>query len=121
MKCSSLSKAVGAGIISLSLATAPLLKPAVAQNAVQSSSPSPTTESSGPSFDTTPFQETKNDNNNFGWLGLIGLLGLAKLFQKRRGPERYRDPNVTTSTDYVDPNVSGSPGYIDPNATNRPD
>jgi len=101
MKFSSLSKAVGAGVISLSLATAPFIEPAAAQNAVPNN----------PTVDTTPFQETKNDFNNFGWLGLIGLLGLVKLFQKQKHePERYRDPNIGTST-----------GYVDPNARNRPD
>jgi len=109
MKFSSLSKAIGAGVISLSLATAPFIEPAAAQNAVQSSPG--TTESNNPTFDTTPLQETKNDFNNFGWLGLLGLLGLVKLFQKQHHePERYRDPNIGTST-----------GYVDPNAGNRPD
>lgn len=80
-----LSKIVGASILSISLATVPLSLPASAQNNTQ---PNTTEDTSKPTFDTTPFQETKNDNNNWGWLGLIGLIGLANLFRKPRQSAR---------------------------------
>lgn len=86
MKRSDLSKVVGAGVLSLSLAIVPLALPASAQT----SSP----ESNAPTMDTTPFQETKDDNNNWGWLGLLGLIGLANLFRKPKEPVVYQDPNA---------------------------
>ncbi len=73
MKRFNLSKVVGASVLSLSLAILPLSLPASAQTS---------TESNQPTIDTTPFQETRDDNNNWGWLGLIGLIGLANLFRK---------------------------------------
>ena len=78
MKRSNLPKFVGAGVLALSLAIMPLSLPASAQ----SSSP----ESTAPTLDTTPFQETKDDNNNWGWLGLLGLIGLANLLRKPQAP-----------------------------------
>jgi len=106
MNRSSLAKFVGAGVITLGLAMAPLALPATAQN---------TAESDSPTVDTTPFQETKNDFNNFGWLGLIGLIGLAKLFQKRSEPVQHRDSGVASSgyttepTDVNRPSSSTNP------------
>lgn len=87
MKRFNLSKVVGVAVLSLSLATVPLSLPASAQQ----SSP----ESNSPTLDTTPFQETKNDNNNWGWLGLLGLIGLANLFRKSKEPTAYSDPNAS--------------------------
>ena len=49
----------------------------------------------GPVLDTTPFQETSNDLNNWGWLGLLGLVGLANFF---RSPERVEVDERTVST-----------------------
>ena len=86
MKRFNSSKVVGVAILSLSLVTAPLSLPASAQ------SPSP--ESNAPTLDTTPFQETKNDNNNLGWLGLLGLIGLANLFRKPKQSVGSSDPNI---------------------------
>ncbi|MBE9181345.1 WGxxGxxG-CTERM domain-containing protein [Oculatella sp. LEGE 06141] len=77
---------VGAGILALGVALAPATLTANAQT-----DPSPT----NPTVDTTPFAESRTDSNNWGWLGLIGLLGLANLFRKSEEPTRYRDPNVT--------------------------
>jgi hypothetical protein len=74
-------KIVGAGMLAVSLAVMPLNLPASAQTGA---APNQTNveDNSRPTLDTTPFQETKNDNNNWGWLGLIGLIGLANLFRK---------------------------------------
>lgn len=86
MKRSNLSKFVGAGVLTLSIAILPLSLPASAQTGTQ---PNTTTEdTTSPTIDTTPFQETKDDNNNWGWLGLIGLIGLANLFRKPQEPVR---------------------------------
>lgn len=80
MKRSDLSKVVGAGVLTLSLAILPLSLPASAQTGGDSNTT--TEDTSKPTIDTTPFQETKDDHNNWGWLGLIGLIGLANLFRK---------------------------------------
>lgn len=90
MKRSDLSKVVGAGVLSLSLAMLPLSLPAFAQT---------NPESNAPVLDTTPFQETKDDNNNWGWLGLLGLIGLANLFRKPKETTVYRDPNAPTGSE----------------------
>jgi hypothetical protein len=95
---SKLSKIVGASVVAASLAVMPLSLPVSAQT----DSTAPTTtqtspESNAPTFDTTPFQETKDDNNNWGWLGLLGLIGLANLFRKPK-TVAYSDPNTVSST-----------------------
>lgn len=82
-------KIVGAGILALSLAVVPATLPAAAQN-----------NSNAPALDTTPFQETKDDNNNWGWLGLVGLIGLANLFRKPKSQTVYREPDATSRTGY---------------------
>lgn len=89
-----LSKVLGTSVLAASIAILPLYLPASAQTGTQ---PSPTTENTtSPTFDTTPLQETKNDNNNFGWLGLLGLIGLANLFRKPKEPVRYTtEPDST--------------------------
>ncbi len=83
MKSSNLSKIAGASVLALSLTILPSTLPASAQT---NPNRNPNVDRSGPTVDTTPFQETKDDNNNWGWLGLIGLIGLANLFRKE--PER---------------------------------
>ncbi len=101
---SKLSKIAGASVIAASLAVMPLSLPVSAQNADPTA---PTTtqtspESNSPTIDTTPFQETRDDNNNWGWLGLLGLIGLANLFRKPK-TVAYEDPstvNRTTTTRY---------------------
>lgn len=90
MKHNSLSKIASAGVLTLSLALLPSL-PSYAQTTT-SPTTTPTVESTGPVLDTTPFQETRDDNNNWGWLGLLGLLGLLNLFRKPKAPTVYRDP-----------------------------
>lgn len=93
MKTSDLSKIFGASALAASIAILPLSLPASAQTDTQTS---PTTENTtSPTFDTTPFQETENDNNNWGWLGLLGLIGLANLFRKPKEPVRYTEPDTT--------------------------
>lgn len=90
---SAFSKIVGASILAASVTLLPLTLPVSAQTDTQ---PSTTTEDkTSPTFDTTPFQETKNDNNNWGWLGLLGLIGLANLFRKPKEPVRYTEPDTT--------------------------
>lgn len=95
MKISDLSKIFGASVLAATIAIIPLSLPASAQTDTQ---PSTTTEDkTSPTFDTTPFQETKNDNNNFGWLGLLGLIGLANLFRKSK-TVAYSDSGTVNST-----------------------
>ncbi len=87
MKSFCFSKIISLGILSLSLAALPLTVPASAQNA-------PTTRN----ITTAP----NTIDSNWGWLGLLGLIGLAGLAgaRKHEEPTRYRDPNVTTETEY---------------------
>ena len=79
MKISTLSKAVGASVLALSLATLP----ATAQT---NNAPGSTTDNSpSTTTDTTQTQgtdattRTNDDGFDWGWLGLIGLAGLAGL------------------------------------------
>jgi hypothetical protein len=96
---SKLTKIAGASVIAASLALMPLSLPVSAQNAdpnaptIIQTSP----ESNGLIRDTTPFQENRNDNNNWGWLGLLGLIGLANLFRKPK-TVAYSDPGTVNST-----------------------
>jgi len=90
-----LSRIAGAGLLALSLSMIPLTLPASAQTN------STTTNSDKTTLDTTPFQETKNDgDHNFGWLGLLGLIGLANLLRKDKPRahqvERYAVGSTTT-------------------------
>ncbi|MEG4036433.1 WGxxGxxG family protein [Microcoleus sp. Pol12B5] len=89
VKPSDLSKNAAATIIALSLAVLPSAMPASAQT--ESAPAQNNTESNGVVLDRTPFQESKEDNNHWGALGLLGILGLANLFRKDE-PKRYRDP-----------------------------
>ena len=96
---SKFTKIAGASVMAASLALMPLSLPVSAQNADPNA---PTTiqtspESNAPTLDTTPFQETKDDNNNWGWLGLLGLIGLANLFRKPKTVD-YSDPGTVNST-----------------------
>jgi hypothetical protein len=81
MKSSNLSKLAGSSLIALSLAFAVSALPVSAQN---NSDPNRTT------LDTTPLQESENDNNHWGALGLLGLIGLANLFRKDDEPVHHR-------------------------------
>jgi hypothetical protein len=87
-KSANVLKWIGTGVLAASVALTPLALPADAQT-----DPSP----SNPTLDTTPFAESDTDSNNWGWLGLIGLIGLANLFRKPKTVERYRDPEVSTA------------------------
>lgn len=81
---------LGAGVLAMSLATLPMTVPAIAQ-----------TDSNAPTLDTTPLQETRDDNNNWGWLGLLGLIGLANLFRQPKTQHTvYREPEPTVRRDY---------------------
>ncbi|HEY9693057.1 MAG TPA: WGxxGxxG family protein [Oculatellaceae cyanobacterium] len=97
MKNSNLSKIAGASLLALSLSFLPSHLPASAQdNTTTTPNNTTTTDNNKPVLDTTPFQETKNDNNNWGWLGLLGLIGLANLFRKDEHHE-HRHENETVS------------------------
>ena len=89
VKPSNISKTTAATLIALSLAVLPSALPAEAQT--NSDPAQNNTDSNGAVVDRTPFQESKNDNNHWGALGLLGILGLANLFRKDE-PKRYRDP-----------------------------
>ncbi|MEG4859962.1 WGxxGxxG family protein [Microcoleus sp. K1-B6] len=89
VKPSDISKNTVATVIALSLAVLPSAMPASAQT--ESAPAQNNTDSNGVVLDRTPFQESKNDNNHWGALGLLGILGLANLFRKDE-PKRYRDP-----------------------------
>jgi len=93
MKNSNLSKIAGASLLALSLSLLPSQLPASAQN-----NNTTTTDNNKPTLDTTPFQETKNDNNNWGWLGLLGLIGLANLFRKDEHHEHRHETDSVTGT-----------------------
>lgn len=99
MKGSDLSKAIGAGILSLSIAVLPV--------SAQNNSPDGTgTTAPNTTVDTAPTtgvaDTTDDDGFDWDWLGLLGLIGLAGLAgKKRQEPTRYRDPDV----------AAGTPGY----------
>jgi len=94
MKISSLSKVVGLGALSISLAVAPLAIPASAQDA--------TTNAPAIDAPVPDAEDVAEADRNFdwGWLGLLGLLGLAGLTGRREEPVRYREPEATTRTTY---------------------
>ncbi|MDP8933867.1 MAG: WGxxGxxG-CTERM domain-containing protein [Cyanobacteriota bacterium] len=84
-----ISKNAAATLIALSLAVLPSAMPASAQT--ESAPAQNNNNSNGVVLDRTPLQESKEDNNHWGALGLLGILGLANLFRKDE-PKRYRDP-----------------------------
>lgn len=89
VKPSDISKNAAATLIALSLAVLPSAMPASAQT--NSAPAQNNNNSNGVVLDRTPLQESKEDNNHWGALGLLGILGLANLFRKDE-PKRYRDP-----------------------------
>lgn len=95
MKLSNLSKAVGAGVLSLSLAVLPSSLPVSAQTSSDTTSPAAGTTEGGTQTQGTNSAETGDRDFDWGWLGLIGLAGLAGLSGKREEPTRYRDPGTT--------------------------
>lgn len=84
MKYSTISKLVGAGILTAGLAIAPLTLPATAQNSVDSNTDT--------SEETVPGEQGDRDFD-WGWLGLLGLIGLAGL--RKQDSTEYRNPNST--------------------------
>lgn len=94
MKSIPISKALGASLLAASLVVAPLALPSVAQNAPEVTTDADAADSdsdSGPVLDTTPFQEQEGKIDNFGWLGLLGALGLLNLFRKSKANVEYRE------------------------------
>jgi hypothetical protein len=87
MKSRDFSKIIKAGVLAAGLMLLPVAPSALAQ-----------TENNNPTLDTTPLQESEDDANNWGWLGLIGLIGLANLFRKPKTTEVYREPDVARGT-----------------------
>ena len=85
VKKSDLSKVVGAGVLTLSMAILPLTLSASAQTG--------TTTENNPQLQGTDVVATRDNDFDWGWLGLIGLAGLAGLARKREEPTRYRDPD----------------------------
>lgn len=95
MKGSDLSKVVGAGVLTLSMAVLPLTTPASAQTNTDTN----TTTNTAPSQDVRTVESDRNFD--WGWLGLLGLLGLAGLAgRKHEEPTRYPDPDPVSRTGY---------------------
>ena len=87
-----LTRAVGAGFLTLSMAMLPLTLPVNAQV-------------TDPRVETTP-RTTVYDRQDFnwGWLGLIGLFGLAGLAGRKSSgePTAYRESTAPGTTTYRD-------------------
>ena len=98
MKCSDLSKVIGAGIIAAGLALAPAHLPASAQTDTTGGTNSTTTK-------TTPGSDVASADADrgfdWGWLGLLGLSGFFGLIPRKR-EENVR---YTTTTGDHDPAV----------------
>jgi hypothetical protein len=92
MKHSDLSKVLGAGILTLSMAILPIALPASAQS---SNTTDPSNASPG---DTAVYQDGSVDQGqrsfDWGWLGLLGLIGLAGRLANKRSETTYTEPNV---------------------------
>jgi len=88
MKSAALSKFIGAGVISLSLATLPLTLPASAQTDAGTTS----------TYNTTDTAVEGDRDFDWGWLGLLGLIGLAGLTKRHEEPVRYREPEEASRT-----------------------
>lgn len=95
MKSSNLSKFIGAGVLTLSMAVLPLTLPASAQT--DSTAPNTTTGDTTTTTTTQGTDATGDRDFDWGWLGLLGLAGLAGL-AKRSEPARYQDPNPVGGT-----------------------
>ena len=87
-------RAVGAGVLTLSMGILPLTLAAQAQ----------TTTDSGANTASGTTSYGNRNGFDWGWLGLIGLAGLAGLGGKKREsePTAYRDPNAPGATTYRD-------------------
>lgn len=96
-----LTKAIGASVLSLSMAMLPLTLPVKAQVTEPGTAPGTTQ----PGVQTTPRTTVRQEDDfDWGWLGLIGLFGLAGLAGRKRNdePTRYRDPSTPGATTYRD-------------------
>jgi len=128
MKSFNLSKVVGASVLVASLATLPLALPASAQNGTVTDS----TQAAPGDIATYGDGETDEGRRAFdwGWIGLLGLVGLAGRLAKHRtetvGYSEHNEINqVSTSEEtlrYKDPNEMNRIGtddqavrYKDPN------
>lgn len=133
MKSFNLSKVVGAGVLVASLATLPLALPASAQTETLRDS----SQAAPGDIATYGDGETDKGSRSFdwGWLGVLGLLGLAgRLAKHRTEPVVYREHNeinrsVTTeeAVRYRDPQemnrldtTEKAVRYRDPKEMNRP-
>ena len=130
MKSFNLSKLVGAGVLVASLATLPLV-PASAQNGTVTDS------SKAAPGDIAVYENGETDKSertfDWGWVGLLGLLGLAGRLAKHDQDPVYRhnqtNPLGTTeeSVRFRDPEEINRPviteeslRYRDPQETNHP-
>ncbi|MBD1862793.1 MULTISPECIES: WGxxGxxG family protein [Trichocoleus] len=97
MKSAALSKFIGAGVLSLSLAALPLTLPAGAQTDAGTSTTSGTDTTS--TYNNTDTATEGDRDFDWGWLGLLGLAGLAGLAKKsHEEPTRYREPEEVSRT-----------------------
>lgn len=98
---SNFPKAVGAGVLTLSMAVLPLTLSAQAQT---------TTDTGGSTSSGTTTYNNDRKDFDWGWLGLIGLAGLAGLGGKKseNQPTAYRDPNAPGATTYRDQTIENS-------------
>ena len=98
MKRSDLSKVVGAGVLSVSLALVPLTLPSFAQSDTGSGTGT-TTGTDSTTVDTTTQPEQGDRDFDWGWLGLLGLAGLAGLARKKQETHvAYREPDEVGRT-----------------------
>jgi len=97
MKAAALSKFIGAGVLSLSLATLPLTVPASAQT--DAGTVGTTGTDTTATYNNTNTAVEGDRDFDWGWLGLLGLIGLAGLTKKsHEEPTRYREPEEVGRT-----------------------
>jgi hypothetical protein len=89
MKQHKLLKFLGTGLLAAGLVLTPLALPGSAQTAPDQTTTENLGENNQPNLDTTPFQETKGQTDNFGWLGILGALGLLNLLRKPDTGDQY--------------------------------
>lgn len=103
MKLSKLSKVVGAGALTLSIAILPSTLPASAQTGTGTDTTTTTPNTTLDNTQTGGMESAERGDRDFdwGWLGLLGLAGLAGLAgKKRHEPTAYRDPGTVGTTGY---------------------
>ena len=93
---SAVSKLIGAGVLSLSLAALPLTLPASAQTNTGSSGTSGADTTS--TYNNSNTADQGDRDFDWGWLGLLGLIGLAGLTKRHEEPVRYREPEEVSRT-----------------------